>query len=223
MILGMSTASFTLLHVIISLIGIGAGLVVLLGMFKSNRLEGWTAIFLKHHSVNQRDWVHVSFGKDWAAAHRRRYIACGAGDRPRRALHVSPRGIVALDLRRHCSPSALSQRVRRGRANISEGAILQRACADTVGTAVCHRARARAVGLYCSRLLRGKSVPSANAYAGAQPRSSATYFRVKRDVICNERDQEQRCDDDIAMRPASFFDVVVGIAGLGLRGARRLA
>jgi hypothetical protein len=46
MILGMSTHTFTVVHVIISLIGIVAGLVVLYGMFGAKRLEGWTALFL---------------------------------------------------------------------------------------------------------------------------------------------------------------------------------
>lgn len=46
MILGMSIAAFTQLHVVLSLIGIGAGFVVLAGMFVSNRLQGWTALFL---------------------------------------------------------------------------------------------------------------------------------------------------------------------------------
>ena len=47
MILGMSISTFTLLHVVISLIGILAGAVVLLfGMLRSRRLEGWTALFL---------------------------------------------------------------------------------------------------------------------------------------------------------------------------------
>ena len=46
MILGMSVATFTLLHTAISLIGIFAGLVVLYGMFSSKRLEAWTAVFL---------------------------------------------------------------------------------------------------------------------------------------------------------------------------------
>ena len=46
MILGMSTSAFTLLHVILSLVGIFAGLVVLLGMLNAKRLEGWTALFL---------------------------------------------------------------------------------------------------------------------------------------------------------------------------------
>jgi hypothetical protein len=46
MILGLSVPAFTLLHVIISLVGIGAGIVVMLGLLNANRLEGWTALFL---------------------------------------------------------------------------------------------------------------------------------------------------------------------------------
>jgi hypothetical protein len=46
MILGLSTSSFTLLHVVISLVGIGSGLIVVFGMLKSRRIEGWTAVFL---------------------------------------------------------------------------------------------------------------------------------------------------------------------------------
>lgn len=46
MILGMSVATFTMLHVIISLIAIAAGLVVFWGMFASNTLTVWTALFL---------------------------------------------------------------------------------------------------------------------------------------------------------------------------------
>src|ERR1700722_6856121 len=46
MILGMSIASFTLFHVILSLVGIGSGLVVAVGMLAAKRLDGWTALFL---------------------------------------------------------------------------------------------------------------------------------------------------------------------------------
>jgi hypothetical protein len=46
LVLGMSLATFTLVHVILSLIGIAAGLVVLFGMLAAKRLEGWTALFL---------------------------------------------------------------------------------------------------------------------------------------------------------------------------------
>ena len=46
MVFGMSLATFTLIHVIISLIGIGSGLIVLFGMFGGKRLDGMTALFL---------------------------------------------------------------------------------------------------------------------------------------------------------------------------------
>lgn len=46
MILGMSTETFTQVHVIISLLGIATGLVVLRGMLADRKCEGWTAIFL---------------------------------------------------------------------------------------------------------------------------------------------------------------------------------
>jgi hypothetical protein len=46
MILGMSTSTFTLLHVLISLVGIGSGLVVMYGFLAGKRLEGWTRLFL---------------------------------------------------------------------------------------------------------------------------------------------------------------------------------
>jgi len=44
MISGMST--FTLVHVVLSLIGIFSGFVVFFGLLAGNRLDGWTAIFL---------------------------------------------------------------------------------------------------------------------------------------------------------------------------------
>jgi hypothetical protein len=46
MILGMSTATYTFLHVLISLIGIGSGLVVMFGFITGKRLDTLTAIFL---------------------------------------------------------------------------------------------------------------------------------------------------------------------------------
>ncbi|GAC1507004.1 MAG: hypothetical protein NVS1B11_07660 [Terriglobales bacterium] len=46
MILGMTTATYTLVHVLLSLVGIGSGLVVLFGLLTGRRLDGLTAIFL---------------------------------------------------------------------------------------------------------------------------------------------------------------------------------
>lgn len=46
MILGMSSSTFTLIHVLLSLAGIGSGFVVVFGLLTRKRLDGWTAIFL---------------------------------------------------------------------------------------------------------------------------------------------------------------------------------
>src|SRR4051812_24907909 len=46
MILGMSTSTFTLFHVLLSLAGIGTGFIVVFGLLKRKSLNGWTAIFL---------------------------------------------------------------------------------------------------------------------------------------------------------------------------------
>src|SRR5260370_13685459 len=46
MILGMSIPELTLLHVVITLIAIGSGLIVVGGMFASHRLPGTSALFL---------------------------------------------------------------------------------------------------------------------------------------------------------------------------------
>ena len=46
MVLGLSLPAFTLVHVIISLIGIVAGIIVMFGMLGSKSMPGLTAIFL---------------------------------------------------------------------------------------------------------------------------------------------------------------------------------
>ena len=46
MILGMTLSTFTLMHVVISLVGIVSGAIVVYGLLTSNRLDGWTTLFL---------------------------------------------------------------------------------------------------------------------------------------------------------------------------------
>jgi len=46
MVLGMSIETFTIVHVVISLMGIASGIVVLIGMLGSHRIPAWTAFFL---------------------------------------------------------------------------------------------------------------------------------------------------------------------------------
>ena len=46
MILGMSVSTFTLVHVLLSLIGIFTGLVVVYGFLKGRLIDGWNGVFL---------------------------------------------------------------------------------------------------------------------------------------------------------------------------------
>ena len=46
MIVGMSASTFTVVHVLLSLVGIGSGFVVMYGLLTGKRLDGWTALFL---------------------------------------------------------------------------------------------------------------------------------------------------------------------------------
>ncbi len=46
MILGMSTATFSLLHTVLSLVGIGSGFVVVFGLLTARRLPFWTFLFM---------------------------------------------------------------------------------------------------------------------------------------------------------------------------------
>ena len=46
MILGMTTSTFALVHVLLRLVGIGSGLIVVFGLLTGKRLDGWTALFL---------------------------------------------------------------------------------------------------------------------------------------------------------------------------------
>jgi hypothetical protein len=46
MLFGMTLETFTLIHVVLSLIGIGTGFVVVGGMLGGKRLDGWTSLFL---------------------------------------------------------------------------------------------------------------------------------------------------------------------------------
>jgi len=46
MVLGMSIGAFTVFHVVLSLIGIAAGIVVVFEMWGAKTPQGWTAVFL---------------------------------------------------------------------------------------------------------------------------------------------------------------------------------
>ena len=79
MILGMSADTFTLVHVVLSLVGIGSGLIVLFGMLGAKRLDGWTALFLATTVLTKRlkrcessAWISAANSCTSASACRRR-------------------------------------------------------------------------------------------------------------------------------------------------------
>src|SRR5437763_6454553 len=51
MIFGMAASTFTLVHVMISLVGIVSGFVVVFGLLAGKRLDRWTALFLTSTKV----------------------------------------------------------------------------------------------------------------------------------------------------------------------------
>ena len=67
MILGMSTPTFTLVHVVFSLIGMVVGAVVVLGLLDARRLSNWTAIFLVTTAVTSA--TGFLFHSHFGAAH----------------------------------------------------------------------------------------------------------------------------------------------------------
>ena len=63
MILGMSISTFTVLHTIISLIGIAAGIVAVFGMLSGKKLNGWTTLFLLSTILTSVTGFFFPFGK----------------------------------------------------------------------------------------------------------------------------------------------------------------
>jgi hypothetical protein len=69
MILGLPTSTFITLHVLISLVGIFAGVVVLAGMLRSGTPRGWTALFLAATTLTSLSGFPIPpFGFDPARA-----------------------------------------------------------------------------------------------------------------------------------------------------------
>jgi len=59
MIWGLSESTFTLVHVVLSLVGIAAGLVTMFGLVAGKRLDGWTAVFLAVAVLVLFGWLAV--------------------------------------------------------------------------------------------------------------------------------------------------------------------
>ena len=65
MILGMSVDAFTILHVFITLVAIGSGLIVVGGMFASNTLPVTTALFLFRWRIRVTRTLPAGLQQPW--------------------------------------------------------------------------------------------------------------------------------------------------------------
>ena len=114
MILGMSLATFTAVHVVISLIGIAAGLIVVAGMLSASRLPGWTALFLATTVLTSVTGFFFP-ATQVLPSHIVGVISLAVlGGHAPGALRQATRGILALDLRGRRDPRALPELASSG-------------------------------------------------------------------------------------------------------------
>jgi len=121
MILGMSVGAFTLLHVIITLVAIGSGLMVVGGMFASHKLPGTTALFLFTTALTSlTGFLFPIHG--FTPALGVGIVACVIlGGRAVCTIQRALGRRMALDLRGHCDHIALLQRFCSRSAELHEG------------------------------------------------------------------------------------------------------
>jgi hypothetical protein len=70
----MILAAFTIFHVVLSLIGIGAGFVVVYGLLVSKRFDGWTSLFLATTAATSVTAILARYRFGLAGGWRRTYV-----------------------------------------------------------------------------------------------------------------------------------------------------
>ena len=98
MILGMTTATFTTLHVLISLVGIASGLVVMYGLLTANRLEPLDDPLSGKYRRHQHHGVPVPIQGSYAGDRDRCPLADRARVRGVGPVCVEPDWRLASDL-----------------------------------------------------------------------------------------------------------------------------
>ena len=159
MLLGMSLSTFTLLHVIIGLAGIGSGFIVLYGLLNSKRLDGWTAIFLATTvltSVTGFMFPFEGFKPSYVLAAISLVVLAS---RDLGALRCSSRGRMARDLRRNCRHRSVPQLLRCGCAGVRENPGAACAGSDSDRAALRDCAVGGAGDLCLAHLARREAIP----------------------------------------------------------------
>ena len=139
----MSVGAFTILHVIITLVAIGSGLIVVGGMFASDRLPVTTALFLFTTALTSvTGFLFPIHG--FTPALGVGILACVVLAVALFALYKEHLvGPMALDLRDHRCCVALFERLCSSRAELRESISPQCVGSDAVRAAVCRYAGRR--------------------------------------------------------------------------------
>jgi hypothetical protein len=132
MILGMSIGAFTLLHVIITLVAIGSGMIVVGGMFASHRLPLTTAMFLLTTALTSVTGFLFSHPRSHAGFACRYLGLCDFSGRAVCSIQRASGGRMALDLRGHRCRIALLKRFCSSRAELREGFSSRCASSDAI-------------------------------------------------------------------------------------------
>jgi hypothetical protein len=177
MILGMSLAAFTLLHVIISLLGIASGLVVLAGMLGGRLLNGWNGFFLLT-TIATSVTGFMFHSKSFGPPHIVGVISLIVLAVALFALYLSPTGrIMALDLCGHSSGRSLPQCVRRSRPSVPEAAVPPCSGTQRLRAALCSRTRVGASHLRRTGYPGRQKIPSLDASARVGRAEQSVRFR----------------------------------------------
>ncbi len=138
-------------HTWLSLIALGAGLIVAAGLFRGQNHPTWTALFLATAVGTERDRLPLPVFRRSAVPRGRRDRARRAGGGGPCALCLSSRRPVAADLRRDGRCERLLPRLRRYRAGLPEDP-----------RASCERSDGDRNPVHCSAVRRARRIPGAS-------------------------------------------------------------
>ena len=181
MMLGMPPSTFTTVHVIISLVGIGSGLIAIFGVLSAMRLNGLDRALSIDHGADQCDRLWLSLHARYARPQGRGHLAGRAGDYASGALQLSHGWEVALDLRGYGDHRRVSQCLCPGGAGFREGAGADSAGAHAVGAAISgHSAGSDGAVYRAHYFCREKIPPRRRSLISSQPGFPARIRNVSR-------------------------------------------
>ena len=143
-------AAYTLAHVVISLVGIGSGIVVLGGLLTRKWLDRWTALFLTTTLATSLTGYGFPVEHVFAVPHRGRDLDRRVGVIQLRALRSSSRRELARDVRDRRCHRPLLECVRSRGPIVPQGAGAQGTGANAVRATLRSHAtdRAGAIGSF---------------------------------------------------------------------------